>query len=47
MCQPRGYEQGRELGVCTMLVSEGEGSDIAFSGADGDVEAGEFRGFRV
>jgi hypothetical protein len=47
VCQPRGYEQGRELGVCTMLVSEGEGSDIAFSGADGHVEAGEFRGFRV
>jgi hypothetical protein len=30
-----------------MLVSEGEGSDIAFSGADGDVEAREFRGFRL
>lgn len=43
----RGYEQCRELGVRTMLVSEGEGSDIAFSGADGDVEAREFRGFRL
>jgi hypothetical protein len=30
-----------------MLVSEGEGIDIAFSGADGDVKAGEFTGFRI